>query len=229
MFFDWGNVSDKMQKMELKVTLLCIGAILAVLAAGAWKVRPTQVDLSPEMVARLREAVVDPVREKELRERIPTGARVLQMGGVGLGHNAAVWKATVVGGNKWAKMEHPEVDFRAGDPSQANLFSSEMFTHVVIRDLEEVEHKAGWIQNAYKWLEPDGVLVINNAQRRSNGGVEWEMREHEGRRTEMIQYRGKKWRAARSVYRESEKTINDMVVAAGFVQIEDGVYVKNAY
>jgi hypothetical protein len=213
--------------MELVATLLCIGAVLAVLAAGAWTTRPAPDRPDPEVVVRLREAVVDPGPEAALRARIPPDARVLQLGGIGLGHLAAAWGATALGDVTWAHREHPEGDFRAADPAHARLFLPESFTHVVIRDLDEVQHKAVWLQNAHRWLEPEGVLLLDSPRRASKGGVTWEARDADGRRTEVLTYRGKTWRHSRPIYQESAATLLDMVETAGFLP-RDGGFVKAA-
>ena len=208
--------------MELAVTLLCIGTILAVLAAGAWKTRPPPDLLDPEVVERLREAVVDPVHEAALRTRIPPGAYVLQLGGIGLGHLAAAWDATTLGDATYAKREHPDVDFRAGDPAQANLFLPESFTHVVIRELDDVQHKAVWLQNAHRWLDSDGMLLVDSPRRASKGGVTWDTRDVEGIRTETITYRGKTARRTRPVFVESNATLREMIATAGFKPVDGG-------
>ncbi len=207
--------------MELKVTLLCIGVVLAILAAGAWKTLPQAQELSEEVVVRLKEALVDQEHEDVLRSLVPPGSRVLQVGGVGLGHNAALWGATAVGDVKWARKEHPDVDFR-----EKAFFLPESFTHVVVRDVDEVEHKERVFQDAHKWLEPGGVLVVHSPKRYSKGDVKWTVTERDDRRTETLVYHSKTWRETRRVYRESASAVDDMVLAAGFVSKGD-VYVKS--
>ena len=192
---------------------------MAVLAAGAWRVRP-KGSIDEERGARLREAVVDQEHEARLRALIPPGARVLQVGGVGLGHNAALWDATAVGDVKWAKREHAEVDYR-----ERAFFLPESFTHVVVRELDEVEHKDVVLQDAHKWLEPEGVLVLHTAKRESKGDVKWRVREWDDRRTETVTHQGKSWSETKKVYRETAATVEEMVRAAGFVR-EGQVYVK---
>jgi len=208
--------------MELAVTLLCIGTILAVLAAGAWKLRPQNHPIDPELVERLREAVVDPVHEAVLRERIPPGAHVLQLGGIGMGHLAAAWDAVALGDVTYAKREHPDTDFRPLNPSNPTLFLPESFTHVVIREFDDVQHKDVWLQNAYRWLDKDGMLFMDSPQRASKGGVTWESRDVEGIRTETVRFRGKTARRSRPVYVESRTTLLDMIASAGFVPADGG-------
>jgi len=211
--------------MELAATVMCIGIVLAVLAAGAWKTRPAPALLDDDTVARLREALLDPEHEAELLARIPPDARVLQMGGVGLGHLAYAVGGMAVGDVAWARRAHPDGKFRVADPAQPNLFLPETFTHVVIRDLDFVKHKAVWLQNAHKWLLPGGTLLLDTPRRTAKGGVRYSVREEEGYYTERIAYHGSTARHTRPIYRESDATVLDIATTAGFV-LANGVYIK---
>jgi hypothetical protein len=205
--------------MELAATLVCIGAVLAVLAAGAWRTRPTKVELDPAITARLRDAILDPAQENALRDRVR--GRVLQLGGVGLGHHAAAWGATAVGDVQWAKKEHPEGDFREGEPTR-DMFLPESFTCVVIRELDEVKHKHVWFQNARRWLEPGGVLVVDVPKRASKGGVQWEVRDVAGHRTETVKYGSQTRKRSFWIYKESDAVVRSMIETAGFQETPEG-------
>ena len=202
--------------MNLVATLVCIGSILAILASGAWVTRKPN-ELDEETVLRLRDALTI-----NKNPPIPLGSTVLQIGGVGLGKLAVT---TAVGDVRIAKRLHPEMDFRNGDAMQLNMFLPESFTYVIICEIDFVKHKSILFQNAYSWLMPGGILILDSSIIQSKGNVEYTSTEIHGRLLETIKYHKQISRTTRNIYRESLKTIHDMASSAGFAFV-NGVFVK---
>ena len=134
--------------MHFLISLLGIGAILAVLATTAWKPYKS-IPLSAVQADKLfRLAVHEPV--------VPRGPGVLQLGILGHVGGAALGSADEVA---VAKLHSPAADLHVGKP-QAYRFDEAAFETVVWRFSDREPHKDRVLRAIHRWLEPGGLLYL---------------------------------------------------------------------
>ena len=178
--------------MQTGTALVCIGAILAVLASGVWATAETRARVPGGV---LRRALTNPVTVTRLRALAQPPA-------------LAVGPVLV------------DTDARVLDPAtvRANAYLPETFATVVLAELEFIKYKLPVLQCAFQWLESGGVLVLVQLEDpRSLADLNVIVRKGQGVYSTTMRYKGERYRTSRPYYPESDAVVQDMAETAGFV------------
>ena len=205
--------------MHYLVSLLGIGAILAILASSAWKRRP-RAPLDPLVADRLGRIVYhEPV--------LPRGPGVLQLGISGSVGGSALGSAADVA---LAKHHSPSADLHVGSP-HAWRFDEAAFSTVVWRYADLEPHKDRVLRTIHRWLEPGGLLyLLKPYDPVSRAGIHVAVRHSSGTCSIVLRRHGRVHRIRYREFPESPETYASLFDLTDFdlVSETDRLYVLRA-